>query len=322
MFKSLKNTNNDNHYTLFPIKHQQVWEMYKKAEASIWRVEEIDFGNDHFDQLSENEREFVGKILAFFAASDGIVIENLAVNFLREIDVAEIRAFYSLQLFIETVHSETYSVLIETYISDLQKKNELFNAITHVPCVKKKADWSLRWISSKNASFAERLVAFAAVEGVFFSGAFCAIFWLRDRGLLPGLGFSNELISRDEALHTEFAVLLYSMLKEPLSHETVKCIICDAVAIEKEFITDAVPCAMIGMNADLMKQYIEFVADRLLVQLGVHAVYNASNPFSFAELSSMQSKTSFFEKKVSDYALANLNEGTDSSDGLNLDTDF
>ena len=313
---------NKDRFVLFPIKHDEIWKMYKKAEASFWTAEEIDLSPDLKDwgKLNEGERHFVSHVLAFFAASDGIVNENLAVNFMREVQIPEARAFYGFQIMIENIHSETYSLLIDTYIKDPEEKRKLFNAMETVPCVKKKADWALKWIESKN--FAERLVAFAAVEGIFFSGSFCSIFWLKKRGLMPGLSFSNELISRDEGLHCDFACLLYKMIKNKLSKERVYEIITDAVKIEKEFVSDALPVDLIGMNSKLMCQYIEFVADRLLVALGYSKIYQATNPFDFMELISLQGKTNFFEKRVGEYQKAgvmNCNKGKSFSFSLSED---
>lgn len=293
---------NKDRFVLFPIKHREIWEMYKKAEASFWTAEEIDLSPDLQDwemKLNEDEKHFIKHVLAFFAASDGIVNENLAVNFMSEVQYPEARCFYGFQVMIENIHSEAYSLLIDTYIKNPQEKDRLFHAIDTVPCVKKKADWALRWISQ--GSFAERLVAFAAVEGIFFSGSFCSIFWLKKRGLMPGLSFANELISRDEGLHCDFACLLYSQLKHKLSTETVQTLIKDAVEIELEFVRDSIPVKLIGMNSDLMCQYIRFVADRLLAALGCPKVYNTTNPFDFMELISMQGKTNFFERRVSEY---------------------
>ncbi|MEL6539511.1 MAG: ribonucleotide-diphosphate reductase subunit beta, partial [Bacteroidota bacterium] len=282
---------NKNRFVLFPIEHQDIWEFYKKAEASFWTAEEIDLSQDLKDwaSLNDGEKHFVSHVLAFFAASDGIVNENLAENFVAEVQYTEAKFFYGFQIAIENIHSEVYSLLIDTYVKDPQGRNKLFNAIETLDCVKKKAEWALRWI--EKANFAERLVAFAAVEGIFFSGSFCSIFWLKKRGLMPGLSFSNELISRDEGLHCDFACLLYNKhLVNKLPVEKVTQIITDAVAIEKEFVTDALPVRLIGMNADLMTQYIEFVADRLLVELGCPKVYNAANPFDFMEMISLQGK--------------------------------
>jgi len=293
---------NKDRFVLFPIKHPEIWEMYKKAEASFWTAEEIDLSVDIQDwehRLNKDEKHFIKHVLAFFAASDGIVNENLAVNFMNEVQYPEARCFYGFQIMIENVHSEAYSLLIDTYIKDPTEKDYLFHAIDTVPCVKEKAEWALRWISK--GSFAERLVAFAAVEGIFFSGSFCSIFWLKKRGLMPGLSFANELISRDEGLHCDFACLLYSQLKYKLPIETVSHIIESAVSIEKEFVRDAIPVKLIGMNADLMCQYIEFVADRLLVALGAKKRYKVANPFDFMELISIPGKTNFFERRVSEY---------------------
>jgi len=297
---------NKERFVLLPIKYPQVWEMYKKHEASFWTAEEIDLSQDlkDWENMNEGEQHFIKHVLAFFAASDGIVNENLAVNFMSEVQLPEARCFYGFQIMMENIHSETYALLIDTYIKDVAEKAKLFNAIETVDCVKKKAEWALRWIS--NGSFAERLVAFAAVEGIFFSGSFCSIFWLKKRGLMPGLSFSNELISRDEGLHCEFACLLYSMLQNKLSEQQVHDIIGDAVRIEKEFITEALPVKLIGMNADLMKQYIEFVADRWLTSLGYTKLFNSTNPFDFMEMISLQGKTNFFEKRVGDYQKAGV----------------
>ena len=297
---------NKDRFVLFPIKYRKIWEMYKKAEASFWTAEEIDLSGDlkDWERLNPGEKHFITHVLAFFAASDGIVNENLAVNFMREVQLPEARCFYGFQIMIENIHSETYSLLIDTYIKDSAEKNRLFNAIDTVPCVQKKAEWALRWISK--GSFAERLIAFAAVEGIFFSGSFCSIFWLKKRGLMPGLSFSNELISRDEGLHCDFACLLYEMLENKLAPETVQQMIADAVSIEQEFVTDALPVNLIGMNAKLMSQYIEFVADRLLVSLGVPKIFHSGNPFDFMELISLQGKTNFFEKRVAEYQKAGV----------------
>lgn len=314
---------NNNRFVLFPIQHDDIWSFYKKAEASFWTAEEIDLQPDLIDwenKLNDNERHFIKHVLAFFAASDGIVNENLAENFLSEVQYTEAKFFYGFQIAMENVHSETYSLLIDTYIKDSKEKDYLFNAIETLDCVTKKADWALRWI--EKGSFAERLVAFAAVEGIFFSGSFCSIFWLKKRGLMPGLSFSNELISRDEGLHCDFACLLYNKyVVNKMSKEQVKEIILDAVAIEKEFILDALPVKLIGMNSDLMSQYIEFVADRLLVELGNTKEFNVSNPFDFMEMISIQGKTNFFEKRVGEYQKAGVlnNEG---GQNFSLDEDF
>lgn len=313
---------NKDRFVILPINYPLIWEMYKKHEASFWTAEEIDLSGDMKDwnQLNEGERHFISHILAFFAASDGIVNENLAVNFMREVQLPEARCYYGFQIMMENIHSETYALLIDTYIKDATEKNKLFHAIDTIPCVGKKADWALRWIS--NGTFAQRLVAFAAVEGIFFSGSFCSIFWLKKRGLMPGLTFSNELISRDEGMHCEFACLMYSMLQNQLSETEVHQIISDAVAIEKEFVTDALPVDLIGMNARLMQQYIEFVADRWVSELGYRKIYNATNPFDFMEMISLQGKTNFFEKRVGDYQKSGvLNAGADEK-SFSLDEDF
>tara|TARA_B100000963_G_C22638461_1_gene678990 strand:- start:6296 stop:7267 length:972 start_codon:yes stop_codon:yes gene_type:complete len=308
----------DNRFVMFPIKHDDIWKMYKKQIDCFWKVEEIDLGKDMTDwnKLSFDEKYYIKMILSFFAASDGIVIENLGKRFLEEVQVSEVTAFYGFQMAMENIHSETYSLLIDTYIQDDKEKNELFHALNNFECIKKKGDWAIKWIEDEKSNFATRLVAFACVEGIFFSGAFCSIFWLKKRGLMPGLTFSNELISRDEALHTEFAVLLYSKLLYKLSEKDIHSIISDAVSIEQEFICSALPCRLLGMNSNLMKQYIEFVADRLCVQLGYKKIYNVSNPFDFMEMISLESKTNFFEKRVSEYALANKEGREDAFDDL------
>jgi ribonucleoside-diphosphate reductase beta chain len=310
---------NPNRFVLFPIQHNDVWQLYKKAEASFWVSEEIDLGQDqkHWENLTDGERHFISHVLAFFAASDGIVNENLAVNFMQEVQMAEARCFYGFQIMMENIHSETYSLLIDTYIKDSKQKDYLFNALETVPAVAKKGQWALKWINSEN--FTERLIAFAAVEGIFFSGSFCSIFWLKKRGLMPGLTFSNELISRDEGLHCDFACLLYrDHLVNKLPEARVHDIIRDAVSIEQEFVTDALPVSLIGMNAKLMAQYIEFVADRLLLDLGYSKIYHATNPFDFMEMISLQGKTNFFEKKVGDYQKAGvMNEGSNHAFSLN-----
>lgn len=313
---------NKERFVLLPINYPKVWEMYKKHEQSFWTAEEIDLHPDLVDwenKLNNDERHFIKHVLAFFAASDGIVNENLAVNFMSEVQIPEARCFYGFQIMMENIHSETYSLLIDAYIKDPKEKQYLFNAIETVPCVKKKADWALRWI--QNGSFAERLVAFAAVEGIFFSGSFCSIFWLKKRGLMPGLTFSNELISRDEGLHCDFACLLYSMLQNKMTEEQVHTIIKDAVNCEHEFVTDALPVSLIGMNAKLMCQYIEFVADRLLVSLGYSKIYNAANPFDFMEMISLQGKTNFFEKRVGEYKKAGVAQSQESQK-IRFDEDF
>jgi ribonucleoside-diphosphate reductase beta chain len=314
---------NPNRFVLFPIEHDDIWQFYKKSEASIWTAEEIDLSQDFDDwdnKLSDNDRYFIKHILAFFAASDGIVNENLAENFVREVQYTEAKFFYGFQIMMENIHSETYSLLIDTYIKDKAEKNYLFNAIDNIPCVKKKADWALRWISG--GGFAERLVAFAAVEGIFFSGSFCSIFWLKKRGVMPGLTFSNELISRDEGMHCDFACLLYNQhLINKLDKKIVTQIITEAVEIEKEFVSDAIPVNLIGMNSNLMCQYIEFVADRLLLSLGNSKVYNAENPFDFMEMISLQGKTNFFEKRVGDYQKAGVLSSKEEA-VFSLDDDF
>jgi len=312
---------NKDRFVILPINYPQIWEQYKKHEASFWTAEEIDLSGDmkDWESLNDGERHFISHVLAFFAASDGIVNENLAVNFMSEVQLPEARCFYGFQIMMENIHSETYALLIDTYIKDPQEKNRLFHAIDTVPAVTKKAEWALRWI--ENGTFAERLVAFAAVEGIFFSGSFCSIFWLKKRGLMPGLTFSNELISRDEGLHCEFACLLYSMLQNKLSEEQVHGIISNAVEIEKEFITEALPVALIGMNATLMQQYIEFVADRWLVALGYSKIYNAANPFDFMEMISLQGKTNFFEKRVGDYQKSGVMNSSEAN-AFSLDEDF
>jgi ribonucleoside-diphosphate reductase subunit M2 len=311
----------DNRFVMFPIQHDDIWQMYKKQIDCFWRAEEIDLTKDlaHWESLEENERYFISMILAFFAASDGIVLENLAQRFMSDVQVAEARAFYGFQIAIENIHSESYSLLIDTYIKDKNDKDKFFNGIANYPCIKKKADWAQKWIHDKKSTFATRLVAFACVEGIFFSGAFCSIFWLKKRGLMPGLTFSNELISRDEALHCEFAVLLYSKLVKTLTQEQIHNIVREAVEIECEFICEALPCRLIGMNSDLMSQYIKFVADRLCLQLGYDKIYKTTNPFPWMELISLESKTNFFEKRVSEYALANL---TKTDDIFELTEDF
>ena len=310
----------DNRFVMFPIKHNDIWEMYKKQIDCFWRAEEIDLSKDltNWESLNADERHFISMILAFFAASDGIVLENLASRFMSEIQVSEARAFYGFQIAMENIHSETYSLLIETYIKDKEEKSKLFNAIEHFPCIKKKSDWAQKWIHDNRSSFATRLVAFACVEGIFFSGAFCSIYWLKKRGLMPGLTFSNELISRDEALHCEFAILLYSKLLKKIDKARIHELIKEAVDIETEFICEALPCRLIGMNSELMSQYIRFVADRLCVQLGYKKIYNVSNPFDFMELISLEGKTNFFERKVGEYAMANKK----SDDAFNFDGDF
>jgi ribonucleoside-diphosphate reductase beta chain len=310
-------------FVLFPIKHDDIWSFYKKAEANFWTAEEIDLSPDLIDwetKLNDDEKHFVKHVLAFFAASDGIVNENLAEHFLSEVQYTEAKFFYGFQVAIENIHSETYSLLIDTYIKDTADKNHLFNAIDTLDCVRRKAEWALKWIDK--GSFAERLVAFAAVEGIFFSGSFCSIFWLKKRGLMPGLSFSNELISRDEGLHCDFACLLYNKhLINKLSKEQVREIIADAVEIEKEFVTDALPVKLIGMNSELMSKYIEFVADRLLVELGNEKIYNSTNPFDFMEMISIEGKSNFFERRVGEYQKAGVLSGKENQ-MFSLDEEF
>jgi ribonucleoside-diphosphate reductase subunit M2 len=314
-------TPDDNRFVMFPIKYNDIWDMYKKQVECFWRPEEIDLTKDltHWDALNTDERYFISLILAFFAASDGIVLENLAQRFMSDVQVSEARAFYGFQIAMENIHSETYSLLIETYIKEKEEKHMLFNAIENFPCIKKKSDWAQKWIRDNRSSFATRLVAFACVEGIFFSGAFCSIFWLKKRGLMPGLTFSNELISRDEALHCEFAVLLYSKLVKKIDKARIHEIIKEAVEIETEFICEALPCRLIGMNSLMMTQYIQFVADRLCVQLGYKKIYNVLNPFDWMELISLEGKTNFFERKVGEYALANK---TQSKEVFEFSEDF
>jgi len=313
---------NPNRFVIFPIEQREIWEMYKKQQACIWTAEEIDLSADIDDwrnKLNDNERHFIKHVLAFFAASDGIVNENLAENFVREVQYSEAKFFYGFQIMMENIHSETYSLLIDTYITDPQEKKKLFNAIDTIPAVKKKADWALKWVESEH--FQERLVAFAAVEGIFFSGSFCSIFWLKKRGLMPGLSFSNELISRDEGMHCDFAVLLHNnYLANKVSEERIKEIILSALEIEKEFITESLPVKLIGMNADLMKQYLEFVADRLLVDLGCSKVFNVENPFDFMANISLQGKTNFFEKRVGEYQKAGVMNSSENT--FDMDVDF
>lgn len=314
---------NNSRFVLFPIKHDDIWEFYKKAEASFWTAEEIDLSQDLKDwgNMTDNERHFISHVLAFFAASDGIVNENLAEHFVSEVQYTEAKFFYGFQIAMENIHSETYSLLIDTYVKDNAMKDKLFNAIETMDCVKRKADWALRWIDEGN--FQERLIAFAAVEGIFFSGSFCSIFWLKKRGLMPGLSFSNELISRDEGLHCDFACLLYNNhVVNKLPEQTIIDMIEDAVSIEKDFVTDALPVNLIGMNAELMCQYIEFVADRLLNELIGRKIYGSTNPFDFMEMISLQGKTNFFEKRVGDYQKAGVMKGSDDSPKFSLDEDF
>ena len=314
-------TENKNRFVLFPIEHHDIWDYYKKSESVFWTAEEIDLSSDLIDweRLNDGERHFVKNVLAFFAASDGIVNENLAENFVNEVQYTEAKFFYGFQIMMENIHSETYSLLIDTYIKDKEEQNHLFNAIDTIPAVQKKAEWALKWI--KSPSFAERLIAFAAVEGIFFSGSFCSIFWLKKRGVMPGLSFSNELISRDEGLHCDFAVHLHNNhIENKVSSERIKEIIGSALEIEKEFITESLPVDLIGMNKDLMKQYLEYVADRLLVDLGVGKVYNSENPFDFMQNIAMENKTNFFEKRVSDYSKAAV--GVNEGKSFSIDEDF
>ena len=314
-------TPNDKRFVMFPIEDQNIWDMYKKQVDCFWRAEEIDLSKDfsHWETLNADEKHFISMILAFFAASDGIVLENLGLRFMTEVQLAEARAFYGFQIAMENIHSQTYSLLIDTYIKNQEDKMHLFNAIEHFPCIRKKSDWAQKWIGDNRSSFATRLVAFACVEGIFFSGAFCSIFWLKKRGLMPGLTFSNQLISRDEALHTEFAVLLYNKLVKKMSKARIFEIIKEAVEIETEFICNALPCRMIGMNSQLMTQYIQFVADRLSLQLGYDKIYNVGNPFDFMELISIEGKTNFFESRVAEYSLATK---TVDDNTFEFDADF
>ena len=311
----------DNRYVMFPVKYNDVWEMYQRAVDSFWIVNEVNLAQDlkDWNNLNEDERNFIKMVLAFFAASDGVVTENLAVRFMNDVQISEVRAFYGFQIAIENIHSHMYSLLIQTYIKDDDEKQRLFEATTNYPCITKKFNWAKKWLDDKRSSFAKRLVAFAVVEGIFFSSSFACIYWIKKRGLMPGLTFSNELISRDEALHTEFAVLLYSKLVRKLPKKKIVEIITEAVDIEKEFITEAIPCRMIGMNAKLMSQYIEFTADRLALQLGYDKIYNSPNPFDFMELISVESKVNFFERTNSEYALANK---TVTKDIFEFNADF
>ena len=314
-------TPDENRFVMFPIKYEDIWSMYQKQVDCFWRPEEIDLSKDlsHWDALDKDEQYFISMILAFFAASDGIVLENLAQRFMSDVQVSEVRAFYGFQIAMENIHSNTYSNLIETYIKDNEEKSKLFNAISNYPCIKKKSDWAQKWIHDNRSSFATRLVAFACVEGIFFSGAFCSIFWLKKRGLMPGLTFSNELISRDEALHCEFAILLYSKLIKKMDKNRIHDIIKEAVEIEIEFICEALPCRLIGMNSQLMTQYIKFVADRLSVQLGYKKIYNVTNPFDFMEMISLENKCNFFERQNDAYALA---DKTQSNEDFAFTDDF
>jgi ribonucleoside-diphosphate reductase beta chain len=312
---------NSGRFVLFPIEHNDIWKLYKQQEACFWTAEEIDLAQDIHDwehKLNDDEQHFVKHVLAFFAASDGIVNENIALNFVNEVQYTEAKMFYGFQIMMENIHSETYSLLIDTYIKDKQEQNKLFNAIETVPAIKKKAEWALKWIES--GSFVERLIAFAAVEGIFFSGSFCSIFWLKKRGLMPGLTFSNELISRDEGMHCDFACHLHNNhIQKKVSEKKIKEIICGALEIEKEFILEALPVRLIGMNSDLMSQYLEFVTDRLLDSLGCSKVYNSENPFDFMQNIALQGKTNFFEKRVAEYQKAGVNNTTSIED---MDTSF
>lgn len=317
-------TSDNNRFVMFPIKYDDMWQMYKKQIDCFWRAEEINLSDDYSDweKLKNDEKYFISMILAFFAASDGIVLENLAVRFMNEVQISEARAFYGFQIAMENIHSECYSLLIDSYIKDKEQKNKLFNAIANYPCIKKKSDWAQLWINDNKSNFATRLVAFACIEGIFFSGSFCSIYWLKKRGLMPGLTFSNELISRDEALHCEFAVLLYSKLVKKIDKVCIHEIIKEAVEIETEFICQALPCKLIGMNSYLMSQYIKFVADRLSVQLGYEKIYNVSNSFDFMNLISLESKTNFFEKNTDAYALTTCIGKDNAFDNLDLDNEF
>lgn len=319
-------TEEEGRLTIFPIKYNEIWAMYKKAVSSFWSVEELDLSKDveDYNKLSDNERFFIKNILAFFSSSDTIVNINLGQRFFNEVQPLEAKFFYSFQMSIENIHSETYSLLIDTYIKDAQEKHEALNAIQYIPCIKTKAEWCFKWINDQEASFAQRLIAFAIVEGVFFSGAFCSIFWLKERCLMPGLGFSNELISRDEGMHVEFAVLLYSMIKNKLDENVVHSIMKEAVDVEKNFIIESIPCSMLGMNSDLMSSYIEYVADRLLVQLGYNKIWNSNNPFQFMERISIETKSNFFESRVSQYSKANVGTNQEHSEmrKFTLDADF
>ena len=312
---------NPNRFVMFPLQDQKIWKMYKKMMDCFWRAEEIDFSKDmtHWNTLSEPEQYFIKMILAFFAASDGIVIENLGMRFMTDVQLPEARAAYGFQLMMENIHSETYSLLIDTYIKNEEEKTKLFTALDNFPCIKKKADWAIKWINDKRSTFGTRLLAFACVEGIFFSGAFCSIYWLKKRGLMPGLTFSNELIARDEGMHTDLAVLLFHKLVKKPSKKKVYDIIQDAVSLEKEFICDALPCKLISMNAILMSQYIEFVADRLVQQLGFDKIYNTENPFDFMEMISLEGKTNFFERRNSEYSLSSGNKNLTAFDADGVD---
>ena len=323
MTEPLLSQSNDR-FVLFPIKYGDIWEKYKQSMACFWTAEEIDLYQDldDWNKLTAEEKHYISHILAFFSASDGIVNENLCLRFYNDVQIPEARSFYGFQIAMENIHAETYGLLIDTYIKDPKQKDYLLHAIDNIPCIKKKADWALKWINS-DASFAQRLIAFAAVEGIFFSGAFCSIFWLKKRGLMPGLTFSNELISRDEGLHTDFACLLYrNYIQEKMPEEKVAELISEAVEFEMEFITEALPVSLIGMNAEMMKEYIQFVADRLMLELGYSEIYNANNPFDWMELISLQGKTNFFEKRVSEYQKAGVMTASKSEIGFDLNADF
>jgi len=309
-------TEDDNRFVMFPIADETIWKMYKKQVDCFWRAEEIDTSKDlkHWNQLQPDEQYYIKMILAFFASSDGIVLENLGLRFMNEVQLSEARAFYGFQIAMENIHSETYSLLIDSYIKDEEEKHKLFHSLQHFPCIEKKGKWAMKWINDKKSNFSTRLVAFACVEGIFFSGAFCSIYWLKKRGIMPGLTFSNELISRDEALHTEFAVYLFHKLEKKINKKKIREIVEEAVVIEKEFIVDSLPCRLIGMNSDLMTQYIEYVADRLMLQLGCEEIYKTNNPFDFMELISLEQKTNFFESRVSEYSLAEKSGKEDAFD--------
>lgn len=313
----------DNRYVIFPIKYPDIWRAFKDAQSTFWTAEEINLNKDrvHWESLNKDEQHFIEHVLAFFAGSDGIVMENLVERFMNEIEIPEVRAFYSYQIYNEQIHSETYSLLIDTYVKDEVKKMRLFNAITTMPCIKKKADWAIKWIQSES-KFSTRLIAFACVEGIFFSGSFCAIYWIKTRGLMPGLTFSNELISRDEGQHTNFACLLYSMIENRIPEDEVHQLFKEAVEIEKEFIIDALPCKLIGMNSEMMSTYIEFVADRLLMQLGYNRYWNVNNPFDFMELISLRPKSNFFEVRVGEYKKAGVGKKEEETNTFKLDDDF
>lgn len=316
-------TEEENRYVVFPIKHVDIWEAYKKQMASFWTVEELDFSQDlkDWEKLTSDEQHFIKNVLAFFAGSDGIVMENLTDRFTSEVAWTEAKMAYGFQSMMEAIHSEAYSVMIDTYVKDAMEKDRLLHAIETIPCVKQKADWALKWIGDKKSSYATRLIAFACVEGIFFSGSFCAIYWIKQRGLMPGLTTSNELISRDEGLHTDFACLLYSHIKHRVRKNRVVEIITEAVDIEKKFICESLPCRLLGMNSDMMSQYIEFVADRLCVQLGYPKMYNVSNPFDFMERISVDGKDNFFEKRVTEYSKAGVGKSADEM-GFAEDADF